>query len=128
MPSASVSPVTLPNNVSTPTFPVGIEVVLHHNSNKITIASAIRRNLEPANRKFGIAGIEPPKSIVLRGGFPICLLRPAAFHSHRAHRCLSSTTYCQILCFSRGLASKVPTFASCWETKLEEDGAAIYWK
>jgi hypothetical protein len=28
MPSPSTSPVTLPNRVSTPTFPVGIDVVL----------------------------------------------------------------------------------------------------
>src|SRR3979490_3376029 len=63
MPSGSVSPVTRPKRVSTPTLPVGIEVVLQTNSNKTKIASPRRRIRDPASRKFGIDGIEPPKSI-----------------------------------------------------------------
>src|ERR1700738_5531856 len=63
MPSGSVSPVTRPKRVSTPTLPVGIEVVLQSNSNKTKIASPRRTIRDPASRKFGIDGIEPPKSI-----------------------------------------------------------------
>src|ERR1700732_264849 len=64
MPSPRVSPVTLPKSVNTPTFPVGIEVVLHNKKSTTTATNAIRRNLPPAPRKFGIPGTEPPKSIL----------------------------------------------------------------
>src|ERR1700682_172836 len=63
MPSGSVSPVTRPKRVRTPTLPVGIEVVLHSKTNKIKTTSPSRRIRDPASRKFGIDGIEPPRSI-----------------------------------------------------------------
>src|ERR1700676_1716645 len=62
MPSGSVSPVTRPNSVSTPTLPVGIEVVLHSNSSSTTMATAICKMREPASRIFGICCIDPQKS------------------------------------------------------------------
>src|ERR1700732_1854343 len=61
MPSPSVSPVTRPKSVSTPTFPVGIEVVLHSNRSTTRIERPQRRILAPAPRKLGISGIDPPK-------------------------------------------------------------------
>src|ERR1700751_2861183 len=65
MPSPRVSPVTRPNSVSTPTLPVGIEVVLQSSSNTSTIAIPQRKIREPARRKFSIPP-EPPRSMVPR--------------------------------------------------------------
>src|ERR1051326_1921436 len=65
MPSPRVSPVTRPKRVSTPTLPVGMEVVLHNSNNTITIAIPQRKMREPARRKFGMPP-EPPRSIVPR--------------------------------------------------------------
>ena len=59
MPSPSVSPVTRPNSVSTPTFPVGIEVVLHNSRSTTRITTPHRKILGPAPRKLGISGIDP---------------------------------------------------------------------
>src|SRR2546426_2773455 len=67
IPSGSVSPVTRPNSVSTPTFPVGIEVVLA--STRIITSTRIAscNILFPAPRKFGIAGNPPPPNSNLVG-------------------------------------------------------------
>src|SRR5258707_14124990 len=62
MPSGSVSPVTRPKRVSTPTLPVGIEFVLHINNKITTITMTICKMREPASRIFGICGNELPKS------------------------------------------------------------------
>src|SRR5260370_6055601 len=62
MPSGSVSPVTRPKRVRTPTLPVGIEVVLHNNRKLTTIASQIGKIREPASRLSLIGGSEPPRS------------------------------------------------------------------
>src|SRR5437588_8029941 len=63
MPSGSVSPVTLPKSVNTPTFPVGMDVVLAINKIKIAMTAAIRKIREPNPLKLGMAGNEDPKSI-----------------------------------------------------------------
>src|SRR5258708_29499333 len=62
MPSPSTSPVTLPNRVSTPTFPVGIEVVLEKSRINSRIATMMRRKRFLKPEKFGMARSEPPKS------------------------------------------------------------------
>src|SRR6267378_541778 len=89
MPSGSVSPVTRPNSVSTPTLPVGIDVVLHSKINMTKTTAASRKIREPAKRKLGIDGIEPPMSIppprVTFTIFP-CLHRAASANCCRAHR------------------------------------------
>src|SRR5579863_731330 len=57
MPSPRVSPVTRPKSVSTPTLPVGIEVMLHRSRSKTTAAITIRRT--PPPRKLGMLGNGP---------------------------------------------------------------------
>src|SRR5579871_5160172 len=57
MPSPRVSPVTRPNNVSTPTLPVGMEVTLHSKRSKTIAAMAMRRT--PPPRKLGMPGKGP---------------------------------------------------------------------
>src|SRR5256885_4795037 len=55
MPSPSVSPVTRPNSVSTPTLPVGIEVTLHNKRSTTITPATIRK--KPEARKLGMAGM-----------------------------------------------------------------------
>src|ERR1051326_735067 len=76
MPSPSTSPVTLPKSVKTPTWPVGIEVVLANSTINSTIAPPTlnARALNPA--KFGIAFSEPPTSKPPRPVVVIFRLRP----------------------------------------------------
>src|SRR6202035_1218155 len=78
---------TRPKSVSTPTLPVGMDVVLHNNNTITTIASPICTMREPAKRIFGSCGTEPPKSPPPRVTFTIhCLHRAASRSQRRAHR------------------------------------------
>src|ERR1700688_3260104 len=87
MPSGSVSPVTRPKSVSTPTLPVGMDVVLHRIKRSTTIASPICRMREPASRIFGNCRTEPPKSLPPPVTFAMdCLHRAACRSQRRAHR------------------------------------------
>src|SRR5260370_33750781 len=76
MPSPSTSPVTLPNRVSTPTFPVGIDVVLEKSRINSRIATTMRRKRFLNPEKFGMARSEPPKSKSPRPVVVMLFLRP----------------------------------------------------
>src|SRR5205807_10550110 len=76
-PSGSVSPVTRPNSVSTPTFPVGMEVVLAINTMMTTTNIPSCNILLPAPPRFGIDGNPPPRSNLVVVG----IFSPSAAHS-----------------------------------------------
>src|SRR5258708_28693858 len=61
MPSGSTSPVTRPNSVSTPTCPVGIDVVEAINRMNTTTTPTMVKNRDFKPLKFGIPGFPPPK-------------------------------------------------------------------
>src|SRR5256885_13782357 len=110
MPSGKVSPVTRPNSVSTPTWPVGTDVVLHSSSNNTNTATAMRKIREPASLKFGIEGIEPPRSIVPRVGFTIFPPSRGATRQGLAARTGSIIYYARgRILFSTPLTSNVPS-------------------
>src|SRR5260221_345171 len=69
IPSLSVSPVTRPKRVRTPTWPVGIETTLEKKKIKAEMAAAKMRIFEPTPLKLGSEGILPPalKLMVLFG-------------------------------------------------------------
>src|SRR6267378_1346285 len=88
IPSGRVSPVTRPNRVSTPTFPVGIELVLAINRMITSTTIAICNNFFPAPPKLGIPGIPPPPSsnLVVVGIFPSVLrLLRTRIEPHHPH-------------------------------------------
>src|SRR6267378_1887357 len=74
IPSGSVSPVTRPNSVNTPTFPVGIEVVLAISRMITSTRIASCNILFPAPLKLILGNPSPPRSnLVVVGIFPSVL-------------------------------------------------------
>src|SRR5258705_6453270 len=61
IPSGNTSPVTLPNSVKTPTWPVGMDVVDANNRMSSTTTPTIVRNLDFNAPRFGMTGFPPPK-------------------------------------------------------------------
>src|SRR5882672_8901581 len=84
IPSGSVSPVTRPNSVSTPTFPVGMDVVLAINRMITSTRMANCNILFPAPPKFILGIPSPPRSnLVVVGICPSVLqLIRANFEPH----------------------------------------------
>src|SRR6266481_2895191 len=84
IPSGSVSPVTRPNSVSTPTFPVGMDVVLAINRMITSTRIANCNILFPAPPKFILGIPSPPRSnLVVVGICPSVLqLIRANFEPH----------------------------------------------
>src|SRR5713101_526968 len=123
MPSPSVSPVTLPNSVRMPTFPVGTETTL---AKKRKMNKTNRNNLkilDPAPLRFGIAGILPPKSnpfvVFATGNLRRIAATPQGFLPYfyyvRRARFVSSA-HARPICHPRSavVASRVPK----WNQKL----------
>src|SRR5260370_19882787 len=101
MPSPRTSPVTRPNRVSTPTFPVGMEVVLENSRISSKTAPTSRRNRFLRLPRPDTAFSEPPKSKPPRPVVVIVLLRPKLDRtnclpgcSHHPLRREGSATYC----------------------------------
>src|SRR6266478_9406981 len=76
MPSLSVSPVTLPKRVSTPTCPVGTEVMLENSRINSSPATMIDKNRPFRLLKPGILLREPSKSKPPRPVVVMNFLRP----------------------------------------------------
>src|SRR3981189_1643036 len=61
IPSGKTSPVTLPNSVKTPTWPVGMDVVDVNSRMSSATTPTTFRNLDFNAPRFGMTGFPPPK-------------------------------------------------------------------
>src|SRR6266702_852153 len=115
MPSGSVSPVTRPNSVNTPTFPVGIDVVLA-SSRIITSARIASCNiLFPAPLKLILGNPSPPNSNLVGFGIFPSVLRLIHMRFEPRHRHFIITQHGQPrfpASFKPLLASSRPFFNS----------------